>query len=288
MAVRDSFEVWRGRGGDSSQDETTYVRVIRVWTDNPADDEDVVAAHCATEYGIAHGVQLTGKSAWCVSVKATNDLGPCGWLLTSTWSSKQEFATAPEDDPVEIEWDEEDLEVPVLKDRNGHAVLNSAGDFPDPLPVASDSILIATITFKTAASGVALRSYRKSINSDAFTIDGLTVNAKHARVRRIKLGKRKFRGSDPYRDGTVELAITDNDEDDWEIRWLDAGYRYLEAGKRRKATSDGDDTDPISPILLDGSGGRLASPSPATAVFNVTEYYRLKTFIGNIPGCETV
>lgn len=284
MAVVNSWVMWTGRGADSKTDETTFVRLIGVTTNDASDDEDVVYAYINTTYGIAHGAQLLGKAAWCISIKIDNNNGPFGWIATCTFSSKVELASLPENDPVEIDWDEEDIQVPVLKDRNGEAVLNSAGDFPDPLPVADDSILVANITFKTAATGAVLKAFRKSINSDAFTIDGVTVSAKHARVRRIKLGKVKYRGSNPYRDGSIQLAILDDSEDDWEIRWLDAGYRYVDAGKRKKITSDGDDTEPTTPVMLDGSGGILASPSPATAVFNVTPYYRLKTFVGNIPG----
>lgn len=290
MAGLFAWEKKEQRSATSSLDETVYTRVIGVRMDDVDDDEDAVQAYVFSLYGIKHGATLGTKNAWCNNVTAKSFAGsPFCWEYTATFSSKIEMdEDDPVDDPVEIEWDEEDIDVPVLKDRNGDAVLNSAGDFPDPLPVGQDSIMVATITFKTTADANTLTTFRKSINTDAFVIEGKTVNAKHARIRKIKLGKRKWRGDNPYRDGTIELAILDNDEDDWEIRWLDAGYRYLDSttGKLKKATTEGDDSDPVQPVLLDGSGNRLASPSPSTAVFNETPWYRLKTFVGNIPGCE--
>lgn len=291
MSVISIHEIWKGRDADGSVDDTRYTRVFRIWTNNPADDGAVVGSALATApWNIYPGrVYPTDSRAFCIGCRPNNDLGACGWIAAATYSTKRELAQEPQNDPIEISWDEEDIEVPVIKDRDGHAVLNSAGDPPDPPVMASDSILVAKIELHVAAVPAYLRAYRKSINSTAFKIDGLTVNAKHGRVRRMSLGKQKFRGSYPFRDVSIELAITDNDEDDWELRFLDAGFRkaVLVSGTtyRMEKITNADKTEPTLPVPLDGNGLPLADPTPETCIYNEVKYYRLKNFVSNIPGC---
>lgn len=293
MAVESIREIWRGRDGDGTIEETRLTRVFRAFTTTGADDAGVVAAALALPpWNVYPGAPHPNNSqAFCIGCRPQNDLGPKGWLAAVTYSTKKELAQRPEDDDIEINFDEEDIDVPVTKDRDGKAVLNSAGDIPAEPIMAQDSILVAHIELNVAAVPSFIRSYRKCINSDAFKIEDITVDPKHARVRRISLGKKRFRAAFPYRSVKIELAITDNDEDDWEIRFLDAGYRrkrLVSFGvyKLEKIVSD-DGTDPTSPVLLDGSGSVLSDPSPDTAVYNEVGYYRLKPFIGNIPGCVT-
>lgn len=293
MAVISIHEIWKGRDGESTLDDTQYTRVFRVWTNSGSDTADtIMLAMASTPWFVYPGVLYpTDTRAFCASVRPNNDLGNRGWLVTASYTSKQEFAERPENDPVKISWDEEDIEVPIVKDRNGHAVLNSAGDPPDPPVMASDSILIARITCNAASRPAYIRAYRKAINTDAFTIDGLTVNARHARVRRISMGENKYRGSYPFRDISIELAILDNDEDDWDIRFLDAGFRRrMDMGgtppeyQMQKIVND-DNTEPSQAVPLDGGGMVLHNPTPDTCVFQTVEWYRRKTFVGVIPGC---
>lgn len=292
MAVVSIQEIWRGRGGDFGADESTLTRVLRIWTNNGADDENVVMAALALPpWNIWPGAAHPNNSnAFCTGCRPNNDLGNRGWIAPVTYSTKKEMTQAPENDPIEISWDEEDIDVPVVKDRDGKAVLNSAGDPPDPPVMAPDSILIAKIELNAAAIPAYVKAYRKSINSDAFEIEGLLVNAKHARVRRMSLGKQKYRGSLPYRNISIELAITDNDEDDWEIRFLDAGYRrkVSDGGSPPAYTMEkivnSDGTEPTAPVPLD-TGQPIVDPTPDNVNFVEVGYYRLKPFIGNIPGC---
>jgi len=286
MSVISIHEIWKGRDADGALDDTRYVRCFRVWTNSGADDGTVVGTALAGAPWLIYpgAPHPDDPRAFCISARPNNDLGNKGWLVSVTYSTKRELGQQPQDDDIEISWDEEDFERPILKDRDGKAVLNSAGDFPDPSPMGSDSILIATIDLNVAAVPAYLRAYRKAINTDAFTIEGLTVNAKHARVRRIKMGKRRFRAAYPFREVSIELAITDNNEDDWEIRFLDAGYRRLNDGTGPIKIVNDDQTEPTAPVLLDGAGQPIVNPTPDNAVYREVGWYRLKTFVGNIPG----
>jgi hypothetical protein len=288
MAVESIREIWRGRDADGQLDDTRYTRVFRIWTTSGADDATVVGAALALPpWNIFPGaVHPNDPRAFCVGARPQNDLGPKGWICAATFSTKRELAQDPTDDDIEISFDEEDIDVPVIKDRDGEAVLNSAGDYPSEPIMAQDSILICKIDLNVAAWPSYLRAYRKTINQDQFKIEDLTIDAKHARVRRISIGKKRYRASNAYRSLSIELAILDNDEDDWEIRFLDQGYRRKTgAGKLETITLDGDGTEPTTPVLLDGSGDVLASPTPATAVFREAKFYRLQNFVGVIPGC---
>lgn len=298
MSVIHIHEIWKGRDADGSVDDTRYQRVFRIWTDSGADDGAVVGTALALPpWNIFPGaVYPTDPRAFCIGAKPNNDIGNKGWICAATFSTKRELAALPQDDEIQISFDEEDMDVPVLKDRDGKAVLNSAGDYPDPPPMASDSIMVAKIALNVAALPAYVRAYRKSINLDAFTIEGMAVDAKHARVRKIALGNRKYRGSNPFREVSIDLAITDNDEDDWEIRFLDAGFRRINTSGSGSGSGSGggtglikivndDQTEPTAAVLLDGNGQPLSNPTPDNAVYRTAGFYRLKAFVGNIPGC---
>lgn len=289
MAVESIREIWRGRDADGSLDDTRYTRVFRIWTTSGADDATVVGAALANApWNVAPGkVHPNDSRAYCIGARPQNDMGPLGWICAATYSTKRELATLPENDDIEISFDEEDIDAAAIKDRDGDAILNSAGDYPSEPIMYQDSILIAKIELNVPALPSYLRAYRKTINADAFKIEDITVDAKHARVKRMSIGKKRFRAANPYRSVSIELAILDNDEDDWEIRYADAGYRKKVSGKLVSMTLDGDGTEPTSPLFLDGSGGQLANPTPGTVVFREAKVYRLKPFIGNIPGCVT-
>lgn len=71
----------------------------------------------------------------------------------------------------------------------------------------------------------------------------------------------------------MSMQITLN-KDGWALQPLDAGFRYRNgSGELVRAYSEGDGTDTTQPAPLDGSGGLLTNPTPATAVFGDFDVY---------------
>jgi hypothetical protein len=290
MAVEHIHEIWKGRDADGQLDDVRYTRLFRIFTTSGADDGTVVGnALAAAPWNVYPGAtHPNDPRAYCIGARPQNDLGPRGWICAASYSTRKELAAAPENDHIEIDLDEEDIDVPVVKDRDGKAVTNSAGDFPAEPVMAQDSLTIARIECNVVTIPAYALTYRKSINSDTFTIEGLTIGPKKARLRRMKLGKKRFRATNPFRSLQIELALLDDDDDDWEIRFADRGFR-------KKVTSGGghtyekilsdDGTEPTDPPFLNGSGAPLANPTIDNIVYREVGYYKLKTFGGVIPGC---
>ena len=297
MSVVSIIEIFKGRGGDGTLTETQYVRVLRVVTDDGTDGPDVVLAAVAlTPWFIYGGAAYPTDAGFrCISARPNNDVSPKHWLVTATYSNKFDWQENPVNDEITIDWDEEDFQKPVTKDRNGQAVVNSAG-FPPVEPLmADDGHRIVTIKANVSSRPAYSVSYRRAINSASFTIDGELIAAKYAQVRRISCSWWKYRGSSAYREITLQLSIRNSSDTDFELYWLDQGFRRVPtaaeisagtyvAGDRPRIT-DVHGVEVTDPVLLDGSGNPLSNPSASTAVFIQTPYYPLKTFAGVLPGC---
>ena len=61
---------------------------------------------------------------------------------------------------------------------------------------------------------------------------------------------------------------------------LDSGFMIKDPSDstKRVAAYIDDGTEPSTPALLDGSGGLLANPTPANAVFLSFDVYKTRTF----------
>ncbi len=99
--------------------------------------------------------------------------------------------------------------------------------------------------------------------------------------RTLKIAEPQF--SDVRREHNIDYQVISFDLDynalTWDYTTVDRGFHYLKSGVVTKivltnATSPtGDGTAPTTPILLDGSGGILASPSSATAIIRAGVVY---------------
>lgn len=264
MSVLSVREIWQGRDGDDEAENRRYTRVFRVMTSSNYD----TAAAVLADIRVPRISELfpADIGAWCQKRAARQEsFSPRVWIVTCSYSSERELEENPLDDPAEIIWDGEEYMRPVVFDRNGDPVLNSAGDPFDPPVEEEDEWTVVEIVKKLPAVPEWIMGYRKAINSDAFTLDGRSVDIGQAKVKRIRLGKWEERNDIPFRSLTLLLHLRD---DGWDEPVLDRGYRQKKPGDstKRVAMVNDDGTTPSQPILLDGSGSQLANPSPSTAV----------------------
>lgn len=262
------------RGGRNSKGQRTYVRVYILSSTDISENEYDVGSHPSLPYiGEVHDVD-TG--AYCYDIDVKQVAGYVGWEVTVSWSTEWVLDQDPTLDAAVIEWDSEQFQKPAVFDRDGKAILNSAGDFFDPPVMMDDSRRIVTIQKNLASVPAWILSYKDAINIAGFTVDGLTVAAETAKVQAVRVGGNNYRNGTTFRSLTLTLCI---DEDGWDLSPLDQGFRKIGyGGELENIRNPGDNERPSSPVCLDGSGGELANPSPLNAVFIPANVYKLKDF----------
>lgn len=202
-----------------------------------------------------------------------------GWKAVVTYSNEREIRDNPLDEPARISWDGEEFQKPAVKDKNGDAILNSAGDPYDPPVMVDDTRIAATITKNVASVPEWWLSYKDAVNSDAFVLDGLPIPEGVAKLKRQSISEMQTQNDVDYY--TVTLVMHFN-EDGWKATPLDAGFRRIYSGTSRELITleneDGEKEYPPAPVPLDGSGVELADPTPDTAIYREHEVYNKKPF----------
>ena len=142
------------------------------------------------------------------------------------------------------------------------------------------------------------------MNSDSYTIDGITVTAGWAKISAIHLSESQERNGIAYRVVTVTIHYRAENEDigsgsygsgsgsdeiePWHLNILDAGFRELdEDGSTGSASggktnlvniTDKNDDEVTAPVPLDGAGMALDNPTPENSVFLQFQVYHEKAF----------
>ena len=227
----------------------------------PGDKEDTILAYTALpQVGSPHDA----LQMWCVKQSAKQQGNPKEWLATFDYSSEDQLSEDPRNDPAEIDWDGEIYTEPVFKDRDGNAIVNSAGDyFIDPSPSREKTHAIARIKKNFGVLPSWWITHRDATNNAPITIDGIPVGQGLARVYRPTASKEMERNGIKYREVTIEIHIHKNG---WKLEPLDAGFRKIENGARVQIT-DANGDEPTTPVPLDGEGDVLSDPTPEDAVF---------------------
>ena len=205
MSVVSVKEVWNGRDGDHDiSGERTYSKVYIVTTDSKYDDFATVSSSASLpRRGDNHPSDF---DAYCQKVTGTQaSFSPTVWNVTAAYSNKREASDDPTEDAAEYEWSTEQFQRPAFKDKDGNAIVNSAGDPYLPGLDQDDSRRVVTITknYQNVPSWV--QDMQDAVNSSAITIDGLTIGARKAKVQSVTVGKRFTRNDIEYR--TVTIAI---------------------------------------------------------------------------------
>lgn len=271
MAVVSAKEIWQGRNGTDDTRVRAYTRVWRVITDSRHDDSTVVMPACGIIPGSLHPNDAT---AFCRSADASNDSeNPYIWQVTFTYSNERELQDNPLNDPADIQWADEPYQRPLVVDKDGDLVLNSAGDWFDPPYMIDDSRLVVTVTKNVGAVPSYILGYRNVVNSDSFTVDGVGVPSGKAKIKAISVSGKQERNGVVYRTLTIPIYL---DEDGWKVKILDQGMFQVVAGQRQPCTILGKSVS--VPVPLDGNGLQLQNPSPTNCVAREFDGYKTKVF----------
>ena len=285
MTVTLFDEIHSGRQGSSEGlAKTTSSRSWRVVTNNRYDDDVFVI-----RYGLSSNLlpQLySPHPSWQAltarKVTASNQAdSPHHYIVTVEYSSApldkedkdKEDNPDPTTRPAVIKWNTVLYREAVEKDVDGDAILNSAGDYFDP-PIERDrSNWTCNVRKNMANPPTWLLDYNNCpINSSSFTVDGVSVQARKARLSMIDIGEKQVENDVNFRTVTITLEFK---KEGWQASILDQGLKEVDGGVLKPITVDGKSI--TSPQLLSG-GVHIDAPSPDNAEFLDYDIYDEKDF----------
>ncbi len=204
--------------------------------------------------------------------------GPLHWRVTVYY----EYVANPLNEPYTAEWMFVDSYEPIDRDRQHKALVNSADEpFDPPIQEEAHDIILRIVRNEQSYNPLVASNFKKSVNESQFLwFPPQTVKCpvyESVRMRKANLF---------YCQVKYEFAIrTDMDSESqyigWKRRILDQGFREKtgnnENGQPKYALIKDDDGSPVSqPVLLNGSGERLAAE--ADPVFLTFETKNLMDF----------
>jgi hypothetical protein len=292
------------RGGEESYqpDGTTVTERTRQWrvtTDNQTtDDVTIMADAAAPKIGTSHPNHASCKCIHRLCQIESHEKKRW-WLFTARYSTKWDIDENPLNDPAKTEWSTETFQTPVWETIDGKGIVNSAGDPFDP-PAEKDDSRWTSVTRKNVATSVPnwMFAYQDAVNSDTFTIDGISVTSGWAKVSAIHLSEIQERNEIEYRVLTVTIHYRAENEDigsgsygsgsgsdtiePWHLNILDAGMREVITSsgvdERRNIINAGDGMPVSAPVPLDGEGAALDDPTLDNAVWKQFQVYHEKAF----------
>lgn len=206
---------------------------------------------------------------YCVSVRPMMRKLFADWIVECTFSSEREMNENPLFEKAEIEWDGENYEEKLIVDKDGEAVLNSAGDpFIDAMRERNRRVV--TVSQNVSSVPTWVLEAEDAVNSVDFMLDGFLIPAGKGKLSAPKLGKWQTRNNTRFREMRLEFKLS---KDNWKYKPLDAGFRFRNGANELVRLTSDDGTDITEPACLNGSGVVLANPTPATAVFLAFDNY---------------
>lgn len=268
MAVTYIGPMPDGEEGTNELGVRRYTRQFSLNTSSELDGPYAVGSHPSLpKVGSAH---YEDSGAWCRSLRVARATAKdkFNWIVTASYDSSFELTENPLSQPAQISWDGENFEEVAVFDRDGKAVLNSAGDPFENLFRERTRRVVSVVKNVAAVPDWILNS-EDAVNSALFLLDGFSIPVGKAKLAAPRLGPWQSRNNTRYREMTMVIKLN---KDGWAAQPLDAGFRY-KSGTDRKIITNTDGTLPTSPVCLDGSGAVLANPSPVNAVFGSFNLY---------------
>jgi len=284
MSITEFNEVWRGEtGGDTDEGNRSYTRKFEIFTNNVNESWSVIFAALPT------GAHPDDASAFVKSRSASrSDESRYKWEATVTYQyDPKESGDDPTARPPKIRWTSSQVTKSIVRDLNGNACVNSAGDYFDPPLEAEITRWTATIQFNAASIPVGILLYAGAVNNNTITIDGVAVAAERARVVALDIGEEDEENGYAFRSVTLSVECRYSDDEGFDLEPLDQGLRATGYSGQLEDImvddQDGGRARASSPVLLDGNGQQLLTPAPNTAVFMYYEITR-KTDLTVFPG----
>lgn len=193
------------------------------------------------------------------------------WTVTLSYSSQFEMTEDPLDEPARLTIDGEKYQEVADTDRNGQAMLNSAGDyFSDPPIMRDRTDHILRVSKNVAEIPIWFLNSQDVVNDAEFTYRGLIFPERTLKIERVPIPEIQKRNDVEYFPLVIEIKYR---KATWNAKPLQSGYRQLVGGDLVKIVSEGDGTDLTTPALLDENGAYIPHPVPTDAKYADFEIY---------------
>lgn len=257
------------RSATNDKGVRSYVDVYSLMTSDRSEGAYAVGSHTSLpRIGAAH---YDDPYAWCIRLDVNNVAPWAGWEVTASYSSEYEVNENPLNEPARITITGEKYQEVAQTDRNGDAVLNSAGDpFVDPPVMRDKTNRILHVQKNVSSVPSWFFASEDAVNSADIVIRGLTVPERCAKLENITMSELQERNGIGFYVLTFDLHLR---AATWNAQPLQAGFRELVSGVQRKITTAGDGTDITTPALLDAAGAAIDNPDPADASYANYELY---------------
>ena len=273
MAVEYIGEDPSGRSAQNTKGARTYVRKFKLRTTSQADGPFAVGSNGSLP--IIGNTHPEDANAFCISLQVENTNPWAGWTVTANYSDERTIDDTPTDDAASISWGSEQFQKPAVFDLSGNLIVNSAGDPFDPPAMMDDSRRVVTVEKNLAVVPTWILDYQDAVNSDAFTVDGVSIGIGKAKMQNVTVSPRQRRNGTTFRTVTFTIHLQ---RDGWLLDILDAGFREKVSGGRRNIKNNGDGEAPTAPVPLDGNGQPIDDPTPTNCVFLQFAVYKTRPF----------
>lgn len=264
------------RPGSGLKRVRTYTQNWVVHSDSAEDTEPAILSvdgmpRIADEHPYDPGAFVKAKEANRRSEALLDEDGETKvwvWDVVVEYSSDASSTTSPiyPETPAKISYGFDRLMLPVTKDRDDKAVVNTASDPFSPPLMVEFPIPVKTIVVNLADGDFApsmLLDYFMAISND--TVEGFA--AKCTQVQDIQASSEVWTDEDgvdhPYWQVTIKLAFN---AFGWQPELLSQGYREINGdGDKKPILIDGQPTQ--SPLPLDEDGAALTGTDVTAAKF---------------------
>jgi len=267
MTVIYLEEIASGRTAKNTRGIRTYQAQFRLMTTVQTDRPYDVGSHPSLPViGSAHPDDIY---AYCFELSVDPTEPWAGWTVTASYTTEREITENPLSEPAVIVWGSEQYQKPAVKDKNDNLIVNSAGDPFDPPAMMDDSRVSVTVTKNVSAAPAWVLEYHNTINSNSFTIDGVSVAARTAKMQAISISEWQSRGGVAFKVLSYTLSFQ---YQGWPLVLLDQGMRKISNSKRVPIPNAD------SPVPLDGTGQPIVDPKFDNVVFGTFYVYREVSF----------
>jgi hypothetical protein len=267
MTVTYLEEMASGRTAKNSKGVRTYQAQFKLTTSEQTDRPYDVGSHPSLPYiGMPHP---DDPYAWCTDLSIDPSDPWSGWTATATWTTEREVTQNPTSEPAVITWSSDQYQKPAVVDNDDYLIVNSAGDPFDPPAMMDDSRISVTVVKNVSATPAWVLQYHNAVNSNAFTIDGISIAAGVAKIQSISISELMWRGAYSYKVLSYTMALR---YEGWILYLLDAGMRKI-SGSTRVSIPNAD-----APVPLNGLGQPIAEPTFLNAVYGQFNVYRSLSF----------
>lgn len=196
---------------------------------------------------------------------------PLHWIVDADFDTKpwgdEEEEKPPLDRRARIRWSTTKYQKALEKDINGKGIVNSAGMPFNPPPLKDTSRWTATVTKNLALVPPYVLDLPDKLNSGSFTLGGVTVAPKVAKIMAINIGELQVEQDQEFY--SFQYTLEFDPIDKWKGKYLQQGI-LQKSGSDRIPCIDKHGQPVRSPVPLDSAGAQLSNPTTDNVVY--TDY----------------